>query len=159
MCLDLVRLLHFLSHSPLGSVALLDFQPRQFVTVSGELKLTDLDDASVEEPVCQTDADCTLQFPLRNFTLPCSARGVCAGLNEKRNLYNAYRYTVIVLLHHSCRMDGWIDRLSNGYMDDCLNIGNTETSSVADCMGGWMDGWSESDGMRYECSFIGKGGF
>ncbi|XP_029315803.1 extracellular tyrosine-protein kinase PKDCC [Cottoperca gobio] len=100
VCLDLVRLLHFLSQSPLGSVALLDFQPRQFVTVSGELKLTDLDDASAEETSCQTHADCTLQFPHRNFTLPCSAQGVCGGLNEKRNIYNAYRYFFTYLLPH-----------------------------------------------------------
>lgn len=100
VCLDLVRLLHFLSQSPLGSVALLDFQPRQFVTVSGQLKLTDLDDASAEETSCQTDADCTLQFPHRNFTLPCSARGVCEGLSEKRNIYNAYRYFFTYLLPH-----------------------------------------------------------
>ncbi|XP_071354167.1 extracellular tyrosine-protein kinase PKDCC [Trachinotus anak] len=100
VCLDLVRLLHFLSQSPLGSVALLDFQPRQFVTVSGELKLTDLDDASAEETPCQSDADCTLQFPHRNFTLPCSTRGVCEGLNEKRNIYNAYRYFFTYLLPH-----------------------------------------------------------
>ncbi|XP_070402882.1 extracellular tyrosine-protein kinase PKDCC [Nothobranchius furzeri] len=100
VCLDLVRLLHFLSRSPLGSVALLDFQPRQFVTVSGQLKLTDLDDASAEETACQTDADCTLQFPHRNFTLSCSARGVCEGLNEKRNIYNAYRFFFTYLLPH-----------------------------------------------------------
>lgn len=100
VCLDLVRLLHFLSQSPLGSVALLDFQPRQFVTVSGELKLTDLDDASAEETACRTDADCTLQFPQKNFTLPCSSRGVCEGLNEKRNIYNAYRYFFTYLLPH-----------------------------------------------------------
>ncbi|KAF1374841.1 hypothetical protein PFLUV_G00233260 [Perca fluviatilis] len=100
VCLDLVRLLHFLSQSPLGSVTLLDFQPRQFVTVSGELKLTDLDDASAEETVCQMDADCTLQFPHRNFTLPCSTQGVCEGLNEKRNIYNAYRYFFTYLLPH-----------------------------------------------------------
>lgn len=91
VCLDLVRLLHFLSRSPLGSVGLLDFQPRQFVTVSGQLKLTDLDDASPEETACRCDADCTLQFPHRNFTVACSARGLCEGLNEQRNLYNAYR--------------------------------------------------------------------
>ncbi|XP_069574288.1 extracellular tyrosine-protein kinase PKDCC [Brachyistius frenatus] len=100
VCLDLVRLLHFLSQSPLGSVALLDFQPRQFVTVSGELKLTDLDDASADETACQTAADCFLQFPHRNFTLPCSAQGVCEGLNEKRNIYNAYRYFFTYLLPH-----------------------------------------------------------
>ncbi|KAL6105610.1 uncharacterized protein ACO6RY_07105 [Pungitius sinensis] len=100
VCLDLVRLLHFLSDSPLGSVALLDFQPRQFVTVSGQLKLTDLDDASAAETACRTDADCTLQFPHRNFTVVCSARGVCEGLNEKRNIYNAYRYFFTYLLPH-----------------------------------------------------------
>ncbi|XP_040917448.1 extracellular tyrosine-protein kinase PKDCC [Toxotes jaculatrix] len=100
VCLDLVRLLHFLSQSPLGSVSLLDFQPRQFVTVSGALKLTDLDDASAEETTCQSDADCTLPFPHRNFTLPCSPRGVCEGLNEKRNIYNAYRYFFTYLLPH-----------------------------------------------------------
>uniref|UniRef100_A0A4W6FEL3 Protein kinase domain containing, cytoplasmic b n=1 Tax=Lates calcarifer TaxID=8187 RepID=A0A4W6FEL3_LATCA len=100
VCLDLVRLLHFLSQSPLGSVALLDFQPRQFVTVAGELKLTDLDDASAKETTCQSDADCNLQFPHRNFTLPCSTQGVCEGLNEKRNIYNAYRYFFTYLLPH-----------------------------------------------------------
>lgn len=92
VCLDLVRLLHFLSRSPLGSIGLLDFQPQQFVTVSGELKLTDLDDGSAEETPCQTDADCTLQFPQRNFSVACSAQGSCERLNEKRNIYNAYRY-------------------------------------------------------------------
>ncbi|KAL7861889.1 hypothetical protein SRHO_G00133300 [Serrasalmus rhombeus] len=100
VCLGLVRLLHYLSHSPLGSVALLDFQPRQFVMMSGELKLTDLDDASVREPSCRTDSDCLLQFPLRNFTAACSANGLCEGLNEMRNLYNAYRYFFIYLLPH-----------------------------------------------------------
>ncbi|KAF5899581.1 extracellular tyrosine-protein kinase PKDCC-like, partial [Clarias magur] len=100
VCLGLVRLLHYLSLSPLGSVALLDFQPRQFIMVSGELKLTDLDDAIVAETGCRTSSDCVLQFPLRNFTFPCSGSGVCQGLNEMRNLYNAYRYFFIYLLPH-----------------------------------------------------------
>lgn len=100
VCLGLVRLLQYLSVSPLGSVALLDFQPRQFVMVSGELKLTDLDDASIHEPVCQEDSDCLLQFPLRNFTLRCSPAQTCKGLNEMRNLYNAYRYFFTYLLPH-----------------------------------------------------------
>ncbi|XP_077477318.1 extracellular tyrosine-protein kinase PKDCC [Stigmatopora argus] len=100
VCLDLVRLLHFLSRSPLGSVALLDFQPRQFVMVSGELKLTDLDDASVAATPCGRHADCFLQFPHRNFTLACSSRGLCEGLNEKMNIYNAYRYFFTYLLPH-----------------------------------------------------------
>nr|XP_055028438.1 extracellular tyrosine-protein kinase PKDCC [Misgurnus anguillicaudatus] len=100
VCLGLVRLLQYLSSSPLGSVALLDFQPRQFVMVSGELKLTDLDDASIEEPRCEEDSDCLLQFPLRNFTFRCSSSRICEGLNEMRNLYNAYRYFFTYLLPH-----------------------------------------------------------
>ncbi|XP_014843349.1 PREDICTED: extracellular tyrosine-protein kinase PKDCC [Poecilia mexicana] len=100
VCLDLVRLLHFLSRSPLGSVGLLDFQPRQFVTVSGQLKLTDLDDVSAGELACRTHADCTLKFPHRNFTVLCSTQGVCDGLNEKRNIYNAYRFFFTYLLPH-----------------------------------------------------------
>ncbi|KAF2984947.1 hypothetical protein EK904_013183 [Melospiza melodia maxima] len=87
---SLVRLLHYLAHSPLGSVTLLDFRPRQFVIVDGELKVTDLDDASVEESSCTSNSDCFMEFPARNFTLPCSVEGRCQSMNEKRNLYNAY---------------------------------------------------------------------
>ncbi|KAG5831303.1 hypothetical protein ANANG_G00302350 [Anguilla anguilla] len=100
ICLSLVRLLHYLAHSPLGSVTLLDFRPRQFVLVHGELKVTDLDDASAEETPCSAPADCVMEFPARNFTLPCS-RGRCSGMNEKRNLYNAYRFFFTYLLPHS----------------------------------------------------------
>uniref|UniRef100_A0A452R3X3 Extracellular tyrosine-protein kinase PKDCC n=1 Tax=Ursus americanus TaxID=9643 RepID=A0A452R3X3_URSAM len=102
ICLSLGRLLHHLAHSPLGSVTLLDFRPRQFVLVDGELKVTDLDDARVEETPCASSADCILEFPARNFTLPCSAQGWCEGMNEKRNLYNAYRWFFFTyLLPHS----------------------------------------------------------
>lgn len=91
ICLSLIRLLHYLAHSPLGSVTLLDFRPRQFVIVDGELKVTDLDDASIDETPCLSNSDCFMQFPARNFTLTCSLEGVCQRMNEKRNLYNAYR--------------------------------------------------------------------
>uniref|UniRef100_A0A8C6QXE7 Extracellular tyrosine-protein kinase PKDCC n=2 Tax=Nannospalax galili TaxID=1026970 RepID=A0A8C6QXE7_NANGA len=101
ICLSLGRLLHHLAHSPLGSVTLLDFRPRQFVLVDGELKVTDLDDARVEETPCTSSTDCTLEFPARNFTLPCSAQGWCEDMNEKRNLYNAYRFFFTYLLPHS----------------------------------------------------------
>ncbi|XP_007533942.2 extracellular tyrosine-protein kinase PKDCC [Erinaceus europaeus] len=101
ICLSLGRLLHHLAHSPLGSVTLLDFRPRQFVLVDGELKVTDLDDARVEETPCASSADCTLEFPARNFSLACSAHGRCLGMNEKRNLYNAYRFFFTYLLPHS----------------------------------------------------------
>ncbi|CAL8258823.1 unnamed protein product [Lota lota] len=103
ICLSLVRLLYFLSRSPLGSVSLLDFRPRQFVLVDGQLKVTDLDDASTLEAPCTpltAGHACTLLFPARNFTLRCS-RGRCVSINEKRNLYNAYRFFFTYLLPHS----------------------------------------------------------
>ncbi|XP_067848277.1 extracellular tyrosine-protein kinase PKDCC-like [Heptranchias perlo] len=101
ICLSLVKLLHYLAHSPFGSVLLLDFQPRQFVIVDGELKVTDLDDVSTEELSCKTDSDCVLEFPTRNFNLQCSAEGKCQRINEKRNLYNAFRYFFTYLLPYS----------------------------------------------------------
>ncbi|XP_026858390.2 extracellular tyrosine-protein kinase PKDCC [Electrophorus electricus] len=116
ICLSLGRLLHYLAHSPLGSLTLLDFRPRQFVLVGGELKVTDLDDASVEETPCSpaTPANCLLEFPARNFTLPCS-RGRCQGINEKRNLYNAYRFFFTYLLPHSAplALRPLLDRIVN----------------------------------------------
>uniref|UniRef100_A0A8C5PLK5 Extracellular tyrosine-protein kinase PKDCC n=1 Tax=Leptobrachium leishanense TaxID=445787 RepID=A0A8C5PLK5_9ANUR len=101
ICLSLVRLLHYLAHSPLGSLTLLDFRPRQFVIVDGELKVTDLDDASMEGTPCSSNADCFMEFPARNFTLQCSVEGKCQNMNEKRNLYNAYRFFFTYLLPHS----------------------------------------------------------
>ncbi|KAM4690532.1 extracellular tyrosine-protein kinase PKDCC-like [Rhinophrynus dorsalis] len=101
ICLELVNLLHYLAHSPLGSVALLDFQPRQFVLVDESLKLTDLDDATMQELACTEDRDCVLDFPSRTFSVKCSAAGTCTGANEKRNLFNAYRFFFTYLLPHS----------------------------------------------------------
>ncbi|XP_054827628.1 extracellular tyrosine-protein kinase PKDCC-like [Eublepharis macularius] len=101
ICLDLVELLQYLANSPLGSIALLDFQPRQFVMVDGVLKVTDLDDISTEELSCQTDKDCVLEFPTKNFSLKCAVHGKCEGINERRNLFNAYRYFFMYLLPHA----------------------------------------------------------
>uniref|UniRef100_A0A8C4XW15 FAM69 protein-kinase domain-containing protein n=1 Tax=Gopherus evgoodei TaxID=1825980 RepID=A0A8C4XW15_9SAUR len=101
ICLSLVKLLFYLAHSPLGSIVLLDFQPRQFVMVDGNLKVTDMDDASTEELSCKEDNDCTLDFPAKSFILKCTAAGKCDGLNEKKNLFNAYRYFFTYLLPHT----------------------------------------------------------
>ncbi|XP_025072039.1 extracellular tyrosine-protein kinase PKDCC-like [Alligator sinensis] len=101
VCLSLVKLLFYLAHSPLGSIVLLDFQPRQFVMVDGNLKVTDLDDASTEELSCKDDNDCMLDFPTKSFLLKCSAAGKCEGINEKKNLFNAYRYFFTYLLPYT----------------------------------------------------------
>lgn len=126
VCLDLVQLLHFLSLSPLGSVALLDFQPRQFVMVSGTLKLTDLDDISADPTPCQTSADCTLLFPQRNFTTPC-VHGVCEGINQKKNMYNAYRYFFTYLLPHQAPppLTHLVDHIMNSTGELKSNINET----------------------------------
>lgn len=60
--------------------------------VDGNLKVTDMDDASTEELSCKEDNDCTLDFPAKSFPLKCSSAGKCEGINEKKNLFNAYRY-------------------------------------------------------------------
>ncbi|XP_073729083.1 extracellular tyrosine-protein kinase PKDCC [Misgurnus anguillicaudatus] len=116
ICLSLMRLLHYLSHSPLGSVTLLDFRPRQFVLVEGVLKVTDLDDASVEETPCSpsSPSDCLMEFPARNFTLSCH-KGRCQEMNEKRNLYNAYRFFFTYLLPHSAptALRPFLDKIVN----------------------------------------------
>ncbi|KAJ7345173.1 hypothetical protein JRQ81_001123 [Phrynocephalus forsythii] len=101
ICLDLAELLYYLANSPLGSLALLDFQTRQFVMVNGSLKVTDLDDVSTNELSCQTDNDCTLEFPTKRFFLRCARHGKCEGRNEKKNLFNAYRYFFTYLLPHT----------------------------------------------------------
>ncbi|OCT68381.1 extracellular tyrosine-protein kinase PKDCC [Xenopus laevis] len=101
ICLELVNLLHYLANSPMGSISLLDFQPRQFVLVDESLKVTDIDDATMEEIECKTDKDCTLDFPSRTFALKCSSTGRCTGVNEKRNLFNAYRFFFTYLLPHA----------------------------------------------------------
>ncbi|XP_042301556.1 extracellular tyrosine-protein kinase PKDCC-like [Sceloporus undulatus] len=101
ICLDLVELLYYLANSPLGSIGLLDFQPRQFVMVNGTLKATDLDDVTTTELSCQEDQDCILEFPTKRFALQCTTQGKCEGINEKRNLFNAYRYFFTYLLPHT----------------------------------------------------------
>ncbi|KGL86796.1 Protein kinase domain-containing protein, cytoplasmic, partial [Charadrius vociferus] len=127
ICLSLVRLLHYLAHSPLGSVTLLDFRPRQFVIVDGELKVTDLDDASIEESSCTSNSDCFMEFPARNFTLPCSVEGRCESMNEKRNLYNAYRFFFTYLLPHSApsSLRPLLDKIVNA-TGNCSKHGNAK---------------------------------
>lgn len=64
--------------------------------VDGNLKVTDMDDASTEELSCKEDNDCTLDFPTKSFPLKCSVVGRCEGINEKKNLFNAYRYVQLL---------------------------------------------------------------
>jgi protein kinase domain-containing protein len=56
---DLANLVHYAEHSPVGVLGLPDLRRPQFVLVNGNMKLTDLDDIIVGEPVCITNADCS----------------------------------------------------------------------------------------------------
>jgi hypothetical protein len=65
----LSKLLHYLAHSPYGSVILTDFRRQQFVLIDGDLKLTDLDDMGFTEPFCMVDTDCEQYYSTANVTL------------------------------------------------------------------------------------------
>lgn len=100
--LDVSRLLAYLAVSPLGSVAVNDFGRRQFVLCDRTLKLTDLDDLSLEEPRCRSNGDCRQEDSLKDLKLNRSRsqtgtktrclRKRCAGYNEKQNVINLYKH-------------------------------------------------------------------
>ncbi|KAI0236607.1 Extracellular tyrosine-protein kinase PKDCC [Lamellibrachia satsuma] len=101
VCYGLTKLIEYLARAPHGSVALNDFRKQQFVLVSGELKLTDADDIGFDEPRCKVADDCVLHFSSPNVTIRSECRrGHCAGLNEKKNTYNAARHFMQLLLPH-----------------------------------------------------------
>lgn len=68
LALGVSQILHRLARSPLGSLAMNDFRRQQFVLVDGSLKLSDVDDVGVLEPVCSADLEC--QDLLTNKTTP-----------------------------------------------------------------------------------------
>lgn len=100
---DLTKLIHFMSHSPHGSIVMNDFRHQQFVLVKGQLKLSDIDDIGIGEPQCNSLNDCavhstsvSLQFTAK---IPCQ-KGRCVGLNEKKNIFNAGRHFIMFRLPH-----------------------------------------------------------
>ncbi len=50
-----------------------DFRRQQFVLIDGAIALSDVDDVSFQEPVCDKHSDCTHYFSTANYTL----RSVC----------------------------------------------------------------------------------
>lgn len=91
----------------MGSVAINDFRRQQFVLCGSTLKLTDLDDLSIEEPECQRNQDCSQEELLKDLKLNRSYMGnevvgcvnrACIGYNEKQNVINLYRHFVSLFL-------------------------------------------------------------
>jgi len=59
---DLASLVDYVSNTPLGSLGLTDLRRPQCVLVNTRLKLTDLDYISIEDPLSETNADCSGNF-------------------------------------------------------------------------------------------------
>ncbi|XP_041353612.1 extracellular tyrosine-protein kinase PKDCC-like [Gigantopelta aegis] len=115
---DVTRLLRFLSSSPLGSISMNDFRRQQFVLVSGQLKLSDVDDVGFGEPSCADDTNCIVHFSSANFTKRMACiEGKCMGYNEQRNLFNAGRHFTTFLLPHGAPvlLRPHIDQLVEAY--------------------------------------------
>lgn len=90
--MGLARLIFYLEHSPAGSLIVRDFRHNQFVLVSGEIKLTDLDDLDNEERACVSSEQCIVGTRTVNWTaLPCVS-GKCLGFNAAFNMFNIRRY-------------------------------------------------------------------
>ncbi|XP_072043919.1 extracellular tyrosine-protein kinase PKDCC-like [Amphiura filiformis] len=85
-CIDILDLMDYLEHSPVGSLGVYDFKVSQFVLVNGTIKLSDLDDLSAGEPSCSTTDDCRIKvIGEPGLTVNCT-NNRCIGYNAKHNL-------------------------------------------------------------------------
>ena len=66
--MDITRIVNLLNTTPYGSMSMNDFRRQQFVLVDGVLKLSDVDDAGFEDPICITDEDCQIVFTSTNMS-------------------------------------------------------------------------------------------
>ena len=98
IAVGLARLLKYFSESPLGSLVIRDFQLIQFVTVNGDVKISDLDDVTNEGNRCKSNSDCVIGSKTKNISLSC-INDTCAGYNERWNLYNLERFYLKEFLH------------------------------------------------------------
>lgn len=123
---DLTKIVHFMSNTQYGSMAMNDFRRQQFVLVDGVLKLSDVDDAGFSDPSCTDSETCTIHFSSANFTqrLPC-IHGKCLGYNEKRNLFNGARHFTTYLLPHGAppTLRGLVNKTIDGFSNLTANAG------------------------------------
>ncbi|XP_077996169.1 extracellular tyrosine-protein kinase PKDCC-like [Glandiceps talaboti] len=88
ICQSIARLLDFMSDSSLGSLQIPDFKEEQFVMVNGVIKLSDVDDVTNVEPVCDSNLQCLIDA--RQIGIKCHSNYHCIGMNAALNLYRAY---------------------------------------------------------------------
>lgn len=103
---DLAQLIHYSNSQNLG---LADLRRPQFVIVNGRLKLADLDDILIGEPLCTSALNCSGNFVFLktnkifiqiliilcifaglNITIDCIS-GRCSGYNMKLNVQKSFR--------------------------------------------------------------------
>lgn len=121
---DMTKLLYFMAHNQIGSIAMNDFRRQQFVRVNNVLKLSDVDDISFGDPICHVDNDCSLTFPSANFTKRLSClNSRCVGYNENRNIFNGGRHFTTFLLPHGApeRLKPLVNRVVHGYSNLTMN--------------------------------------
>ncbi|XP_033127328.1 extracellular tyrosine-protein kinase PKDCC-like [Anneissia japonica] len=82
--IELLDLLDYFAHSPIGSLIMTDIKTSQFLVVGDKVKLGDMDDVSSEEKKCETSKDCYLDN--RNYGIQCVGN-ICRGINSKFNLH------------------------------------------------------------------------
>ena len=81
LSLQLLNLLYFLDHSPLGSVAVQDLKTSNMMVVGGQIKLSDLDDVNSMVAKCSSSKKCL-------YGTPCIA-GRCTKENAALNMVRA----------------------------------------------------------------------
>lgn len=98
--LGLSRLLKHLA-SFKEPIAINDFRRQQFVVIEGELKLIDVDDVGLQEPVCNNTPCCLSISTASNKTLclPC-VNNVCKGYNENMNILKTGVHFIQHILPH-----------------------------------------------------------
>lgn len=95
--LEMADLLHYLHHSPLGSLVIPDFKEGHFVIVNSSLKLIDLDDVNNVEPACAATSGMGDHSEECDYGVKCQ-RALCVGFNAKENLKNMNRLILKRLL-------------------------------------------------------------
>uniref|UniRef100_A0A1B6BWV1 Protein kinase domain-containing protein n=1 Tax=Clastoptera arizonana TaxID=38151 RepID=A0A1B6BWV1_9HEMI len=128
LALGVARILHHLAHSPLGSLAMNDLRRQQFVLVDGVLKLSDVDDMGISEPICHTSADCSLHKVYNTTEIPSvnCIHGLCDGYNERLNIWRAGQHFIrqFLPLRAPSSLEPQIQLLLDAYSG--VNLWNTQ---------------------------------
>ncbi|XP_071952703.1 extracellular tyrosine-protein kinase PKDCC-like [Antedon mediterranea] len=82
--IELLDLLDYFAHSPLGSLMMTDMKHTQFLVVNNRVKLGDMDDVTNEEQKCKTEKECYIDKI--DYGIQC-VNGICKGINAKFNLH------------------------------------------------------------------------